>query len=228
MLSRAAELHGEMKKEYAASLSSQQITDRALNLTHEVLEKCANTLDQLMTLAWSVRIKPSLPKPPSRGGYFPAARDEQSFKSTMGQWQAADIDARDPGFAKVLRSIQPMAGAENRWLADLREIVGKKHTHLVPQVRTERKWVKAESAAGSVSYDPGAVTFAPGAVKIFGVPVSARSQLPVPSESLSVTVETWVGFNIEGTGYNALGFCAECIKRTESIIDVFERELGLK
>ena len=55
MLSRAAELHGEMKKEYAASLSSQQIIDRALNLTHEVLEKCANTLDQLMTLAWSAR-----------------------------------------------------------------------------------------------------------------------------------------------------------------------------
>jgi hypothetical protein len=74
------------------------------NLIRETLEKCSNALDQLCP---DCAGRPKLSELPKRGGYFPAARDEQGFRSTMGQWKASDIDKLDPDFACRLRAVQP-------------------------------------------------------------------------------------------------------------------------
>lgn len=108
MLSRADRLLADLEDEYQKCLHEKAVSTGALNLTHEVIEKCTNTLDQLMTHAWTVRIRPTLANPPARGGYFPAARDEAGFRSSLGHWQSTDLDTRDPDFARVLRSYQTM------------------------------------------------------------------------------------------------------------------------
>ena len=128
LMSRADRLLSELQMEYDKCLHQQEVSADALNLTHEIIEKCANALDQLMHLSWEIRIAPKLTEPPKRGGYFPAARDEQSYRSTLGQWKATDLDNLDPTFAEILRHFQPMTSAENSWLADLRDLSSKKHT----------------------------------------------------------------------------------------------------
>ncbi len=179
MLDRADALVNELEKEYDNCLHGKEVSSEALILTHEVVEKCSNILDQLMTLAWTVRIKPNLQTLPKRGGYFPAARDEESFRSSMGQWQALNIDTLDTDLSRVLRSYQPMTDSKNEWISVLRDLAAKKHTGLEPQTRREDRRVTVEDAgSGSVSWGPG-VTFG-GGVSAMGAPIDPQTQMPVP------------------------------------------------
>ena len=226
MLSRADRLLADLEDEYQKCLNEKAVSTGALNLTHEVIEKCTNTLDQLMTHAWTVRIRPTLANPPARGGYFPAARDEAGFRSSLGHWQSTDLDTRDPDFARVLRSYQPMTDRRNEWVGVLRELAAKKHTGLVPQKRQEDRRVTVTGAGGgSVSWGPG-VTFGPG-VSVMGAPVNPQTQMPVPTPTTKTTVEIWVSFLIEGTDVNALGFCKQAVAGTEEIVEAFATALKL-
>jgi hypothetical protein len=51
MLGRADELLMELEDEYNNCLKAQNITERAKNLTHEVLEKLRSALDHTMVIA---------------------------------------------------------------------------------------------------------------------------------------------------------------------------------
>ncbi len=141
LLDRADTLCRELETELNKCLAAQDVTSLALNLTHEVIEKCANALDQIMTATYEQHIKPKLAAPPKRGGYFPATETEDEFKSAMGQWGAANIDVLDPRLAKILRSVQPMTSAANLWLKQLRWIAAQKHAGLIPQKKIEERRV---------------------------------------------------------------------------------------
>jgi hypothetical protein len=225
LLVRADKLLVELRATYQTDLNAKAVSNEALNLTHEVIEKCANALDQTMTLAWETRIKPGLAKLPAKGGYFPAARTEEGFRSSMGQWGAADIDTRDKDFAAALRAYQPMTSAENNWLATLRDLSAKKHTGLVPQKRQEERRVTVRGAGGAVSWGSG-VRFGSG-VSVMGARVDPRTQIPVATPGVTTTVETWVSFHLADTGTDALAFCTNAVAKSRAIVDRFVRDLKL-
>lgn len=226
LMLRADKLLSDLQLEYDKCLSQKEVPTDALNLTHEVIEKCANALDQLMHHCWEVRIAPKLTNIPKRGGYFPAARDEQSFKSTLGQWNAADLDTIDPAFAKVLRQYQPLKNEVNNWLVELRTLSSKKHTGLVPQKKFEERRVSVTSSGcGSVSWGSG-VRFGSG-VSVLGAPIDPRTQLPIPTAGVQTTVEIWVNFVIEGTNLNAVAFCNQAVKGTKEILTNFALSLNI-
>lgn len=60
MLERADELLRELEDEYKKCLQTHNVTERAQNITHEVLEKLRNTLDHTMRTAWDKYIAPYL------------------------------------------------------------------------------------------------------------------------------------------------------------------------
>ncbi|WP_119299804.1 hypothetical protein [Dongia deserti] len=226
LVERAGELAADLEKEFEKCLHDLEVTPRALNLTHEVIEKCANALDQLMHLAWEIRIAPTLGVSERPRGYFPAAIDEQSFRSALGQWKLVDVEQKDPVFAKVLRRWQPLSDPQNNWIAMLRKFAAKKHVGLVPQkIQSEPRVVVSDQRGNSVSWGPG-VTFGQG-VSVFGAPIDPKSQLPVETPGVEARVEIWVRFHIEGTDLNALSFCTECVSGTKLIIANFASELVL-
>ncbi|CAJ0877646.1 hypothetical protein AMST5_02897 [freshwater sediment metagenome] len=216
LLDRADKLLVELGAEYEKALNAKTISHEARNLTHEVIEKCTNALDQLMHHAWSTRVRPKLSEPPKRGGYFPAAKDEDSFRTSLGQWKALDLDTTDPTFARELRAVQPFSDPQNNWLWELRDISSKKHTMLIPQKRHEERRVTVSGVSGSVSWGPG-VTFG-GGVSLMGAPIDPRTQLPVATPGVATKVEMWVSFLFEGTDTNALGFCTEAVSKTRALI----------
>ncbi|MEP2922394.1 MAG: hypothetical protein ABJP06_16840 [Sulfitobacter sp.] len=91
MLTRANRLVSELGQAYHRDLEGKKVSDEARNLTHEVLEKCSNILDQTMTVLFEYEIKPHLTELPKRGGYFPTAKDEESYRSSLGQWKASQL-----------------------------------------------------------------------------------------------------------------------------------------
>lgn len=225
LLDRADSLCSELETEYNKCLESKDVSLLARNLTHEVLEKCSNALDQLM--AYSVESRNLLPQNGSRPrGYFPAAKDEAAFRSTMGQWHLVDIDQRDSDFALILRRFQPFSADSNGWLLTLRNLAAAKHTGLRPQTVWEEQRVTVTSPQGGmVSWRPG-VTFS-GDVRVMGVPIDPRTQLPVKNNVVTTRVERWVSFVFDNTDLNALFFCRLSVRSTRNIVSEFSRLLKL-
>lgn len=217
MMDRADKLVGELQSIYNRDLKAKNVSPEALNLTHEIIEKCSNALDQSMSLLFFRAIKPYLQNPREKGGYFPAGKDENSYRSTLGQWGAKDLQIINADADAKLRSLQPFTNGKNDIYARIKAFAAHKHTGLRPQIRTEQRRVNVtRPGAGGVSWGPG-VRFS-GNVSVMGVPIDPRTQLPAHNNGIDVQIETWINFLIEGTGEDAAGFCKDAIAATRSAI----------
>lgn len=217
MISRADKLHSELKQVYEKDLLAKEVSADALNITHEIIEKCSNVMDQSMTLAFEIFIKGKIDSQPKRGGYFPVARDEGSYRSSLGQWNAKNLEEICPKLERDLRSLQPFSNPDNAIFIRIRELANKKHTGLVPQKRFEQKRVNvARQGVGSVNWGSG-VTFGRG-VSVMGVPINPSTQMPAHTQGIDVSIERWVSFNFEGGGENALDFCRLAIAAARRVV----------
>jgi hypothetical protein len=229
MLDRADELLGDLEDEYQQCLNSQNITMRAHNLTHEVLEKLRHALDHAMGRAWGKYIAPNLlEKDRERAHvYFPITSNLEYFRSRLGEGRMGDLDKVHKNLYDFLLSKQPFSAGENRWLDILTKIAGKgKHVQLIPQKRMETRRIKVSGRGGSVSWDPSAVKFSNG-VSILNAPVDPRTQRIIPTHGVTEQVEIWVSFIFEGYGVNALGFCKEACQKTRALIEEMVNVLQL-
>lgn len=217
MMDRADKLVAELKAVYNRDLAAKNVSPEALNLTHEIIEKCSNTLDQSMSLLFQREIKPRIQNPPKKGGYFPAGKDENAYRSTLGQWNATDLQTINADADAKLRSLQPFTNGKNAIYARIKEFASHKHTGLRPQIRTEQKRVNVtRPGVGGVSWGPG-VTFG-GNVSVMGVPINPKTQMPAHNHGIDVKVDIWVNFLIEGTRDDAAGFCTSAIASTRLAI----------
>lgn len=94
------------------------MTERAKNLTHEVLEKLRHSLDAEMRRAWERVAAPQLTQGQRQRArvYFPIADDPQSFQSTLGRAEMGDLTARHRPLYDLLLAHQPFTSADNRGL----------------------------------------------------------------------------------------------------------------
>lgn len=229
-LDRADELLRELEDEYKKSLQAQNVSERARNLTDEVLQKLRNALDHTMTGVWGKYIAPNLSQRDRERArvYFPIANDLNSLRSILGRQGMADLDKVHKNLYDFLLKQQPFSSEENRWLHLLKEIAAKgKHVRLTPQKRTKARRIKVSSREGdSVSWDPSSVKFGPG-VRAMGAPVDPRTQRIVPTPGVTEQVEIWVSFIFDGYGVNALGFCKEACQKTRALIEEMVNVLQL-
>jgi len=221
MLDRADELLRELKDEYDGCLQAHSVTERAKNLTHEVLEKLRNALDHTMRIGWEKYIAPNLSEQDKRRAriYFPIVSNLNAFRSTLGLGCMANLDKVHKNLYDFLLKQQPFSFEENRWLKLLAEIaVEGKHVILTPQKRTETRRIKVTgTGGGSVSWDPSMVKFG-GGVSVVGAPIDPSTQRIIPTPGVTEQVEIWVSFVLEDYGVNALGFCKEASQKTRMLI----------
>lgn len=137
-----------------------------------------------------------------------------------------DLNVNSTKVYGILENIQPYKKAENSWLSSFNKINNEnKHQQLTPQTRTETKRVNVQSNNGtSVSWNPSAVRFGSG-VSIAGVPVNPITQMPMPSNTQTVTIETWVDFQFEGTGVSAIWLVKESLKHVKEIFTNLKNEI---
>jgi hypothetical protein len=222
MLDRADELLVVLETECDRCLGTQQVSDRARNLTHEILDKLRSALDQAMRRAWEKNVSSRLSQAERERAriYFPISADLHVFRSTLGRGCMTDLATSSPHLHQFLLSKQPFTSQDNGWLRILNELAAEgKHVRLAPQKRVETRRITVTGHKGrTVSWNPSAVRFGRG-VSIAGAPVDPQTQRIVPTPGVTETLETWVAFVIEGQKVNALGFCRDACARTRQLIE---------
>ena len=221
-LVRAEELIRELNDEYDKALHAHEVSDRAVQLTHEVFEKLRGILDRLARRYWEKHISPNIPSSERNRAvvYFPIVADQHSLDSLLGRWRWKTVRHDHQQIYDYLISQQPFQSSANDELRILNELATTgKHIDLVPQTRTEsRRITVSSSGGGKVSWNPDGVRFGPG-VQIGGAPVDPLTQRVVPTPGVTEEITVWVSFDIEGYGVNASALCSTLVKRVEEIAE---------
>jgi hypothetical protein len=220
MLDRADELIDNLKDEYQKCLNSQTVTERAQNITHEVLEKLRHTLDHAMRRAWDKHVSPNLTEEDRNRArvYFPVVNDLQHFHSTLGRGYMSDLDKNYKSLYDFLLEKQPFSSNDNNWLELLAKIATEgKHIKLAPQKLIETRRIRVSGHGGEVSWDKSSVKFGKG-VSILGAPIDPSTQRIVPSPDVIEKEEIWVTFVLDDYGFNALALCKELSQKTRALV----------
>lgn len=222
LLDRSDELLKDLEKEYEKCLHSKEVSERAKNITHEVLEKLRNALDQTMRKAWDKYISPNISGKDRERAlvYFPITGDLNSFHSARGRGLWQNLEQLNKELYDFLLSRQPFSSGENQWLGLLTKVAGEgKHVRLAPQKRKEsRRITVSKNDVGSVSWDQSSIRYAPG-VSILGAPIDPKTQRTIPTPGVIEQVEIWVYFTFEGNNLNAFRFCEDTCQKTRKLIE---------
>jgi hypothetical protein len=243
-LSRADELLAELLAEYEACLQKQNVSGRAMQLTHEVCESLRSVLDRTARRYWEIHISPVISEHDRKVAdiYFPIARDIASMDSILGRWRWKDVRVRHQAVYDFLLAQQPFSANKNHWLAVVNDLaIQGKHIDLVPQKRIEECRTTVTNTEGkSVSWsDRGILSIAKGAsisfgkggaislgsrgvrfsghVKVAGAPIDTGTQSIVPTPGVTQRNEIWVSFLIKGYDANAAALCKKACSGTRRI-----------
>lgn len=200
LLARSNDDFAKIEREYNEALQVQEVS---ADLRIDIKNFCENLRSVLDYLAHEIREKYCPSASPKDRFYFPILPDHSTFESKMCNWfpglKVCCSDLWD-----YLEAIQPYH-SDSAWLGYFNRLNNEnKHGCLVQQTRSERQEVRVTTQGGGrVSWNPQSVRFGPG-VRIGGVPVDPRTQLPVPHPPQKVERITWVDFRFEGINVSAL------------------------
>ena len=222
MLDRANELLDELYDEYESSFKVQKVTDKAKNLTHEILEKLRHALDHTMSRVWEKFFAPSLSKEDRESAhvYFPIGKNLHAIASILGQAKVRNLEKVNKPLYDFLVKKQPFTAKGNQWLELLSKITGKgKHFRLAPQKRIQKiESIEVSTVGGAkIKWNPSSIRFGEG-VKIFGAPIDYRTQRIAPTAFVAEKVEVWISFTFDGYGIDVFGFCDEAYTKTRALV----------
>jgi len=222
LISRAEKSLPKINDEYDEALHSKTIS---ADLRIDIKEYFSNLRSVLDYLAHEIVGKYCPNANPSDLVYFPIRADQSSFQGTMTK-SYPDLLTINKKVYDILENVQPFKKEENKWLTSFNKLNNEnKHERLVAQKRSETKRINVEiKGGGGVSWNPSSVTFGSG-VFIGGVPVDPRTQMPIPSETQTVKIETWVDFQFEDINVSAIWLTRESLKQIKQIYNDLKSEI---
>lgn len=89
---------------------------------------------------------------------------------------------------------------------------------LEEQTRIESRYVTVSSPNGedSISWSSPGVIFS-GDVRVMGVSITPKTQMPVPNNEVKTEITTWVDFKFKDNGESVLPFIEKSINSVEAI-----------
>ena len=214
LLNRADKTLPKINEEYEKALHAQTIS---ADLRIDIKDYFGNLRSVLDYLAHDI-VEMYCPNANPRDIlYFPIRADQASFDNVMKK-SYPDLQTNYRDIYDVLEALQPFKKPENAWLTHFNKLNNEnKHERLVAQKRTETKRVNVKiKDGGGVSWDPSAVKFGSG-VFIGGVPINPHTQMPNPSNTQTVTIETWVDFQFDDINVSAIWLTRESLKQIQTI-----------
>lgn len=208
----------DLKRDYAASLHDKAIRNDMKVDIKNIFENLRSCLDYLAHELFEGLCNAA--KQPDKL-YFPIRKSQTDFAKVMSQ-SYSGLEQANKSVFDFLESIQPYNKA---WLGQFNQLNNEnKHQDLVEQTRTEARHVAVSSpSGGSVSWGPG-VTFG-GNVKVMGVAIDPRTQLPVPNNQVSTQITIWVDFKFKDNGLSVMPFVEDSIKQVEGIFRELQKYL---
>lgn len=222
LLKRAEATLQRINSEYEKSIESKTIS---ADLRIDIKDYFGNLRSALDYIAKDI-VDKYCPKSKQKNKlYFPIRTDLNAFAKEMAL-SYPDLISNNKRVYDILEGIQPFKSDENKWLSHFNKLNNEnKHDRLVVQKRMETKRVNVNVHEGcSVNWDPSAVTFGPG-VFIGGVPVNPNTQLPNPSNTQTVKIETWVDFQFEDINVSALWLTKESFAQINKIYNDIKSEI---
>jgi hypothetical protein len=253
-LARGDELLKDLLAEYDSCLKGQSVSERAVQLTHDICVQLRSILDRTARRYWDRFISPSLSEQDRKRAkvYFPIAQDSNGFNSILGQWRWKQAKDKHQSLHDYLLSKQPFSAGKNSWLSVINDLaIAGKHIDLIPQKRLEerRTTVIREDGRGAVSYggnslslgDGGSIEFGPGGtisfgqggvrfsgnVSALGAPIDPTTQRITPTPGVTDRIERWVSFIISDHNVNAADLCNRACKETRNIVNEMSERFGL-
>jgi hypothetical protein len=222
LLNRADKTLPKINEEYEKALHAKEIS---ADLKIDIKEYFGNLRSVLDYLAHDIVDKHCPTANPKDILYFPIRADQPSFDNVMKK-SYPDLQTNCKSAYDILEAVQPFKKAENNWLTHFNKLNNEnKHERLVAQKRSETKRVNVQiKSGGGVSWDPSAVKFGSG-VFIGGVPVNPQTQMPNPSDTQTVTIETWVDFQFEDINVSAIWLTRESLKQIQQIYVSLKSEI---
>lgn len=218
LLTRAEKDFDILTKEYLESLHEKTVREDLKISIKNVFENLKSCLDYIardlfMSLCAPAKQKPNLYFPVRGGGLA-------DFSATMDK-EFPFLKARAPRIWDILEQVQPY---HEPWLGLFNELNNhNKHQELVEQTRTETKRTEAKSPYGAISWSSG-VTFSSG-VSIFGVPIDAATQMPIPNGLVTANVIIYVGFRFSENNEDVLDFVKRSIDGIKRIFNDLSKEI---
>ena len=152
MFNRAEELIGDLMKEYKKCIESGNISEKAKNITHEIIEKYRNILDHSFRIYWDKKYL-CLYKDEHVPVYFPIYEKRSSFENRLEWQKMKNLKNKDPHMYDFLLNHQVFTNKKYQWLFDLSRMVGKgKHERFSEQVRKDFNIHLIESFGGKMSW----------------------------------------------------------------------------
>jgi hypothetical protein len=209
LIRKSREAYAELTKAYDASLHDKSIREDLKVDIKNIFENLRSCLDYLAHEVFDAFCKGA--KKPDRL-YFPIRRTAAEFAQTM-QRDYPGLEAGSKAVFDTLEATQPF---RDPWLGQFNQLNNEnKHQDLVEQTRTESKHVSVKGpGGGGVSWGPG-VKFGSG-VRVMGVPIDPRTQLPVPNNIVKTDITIWVDFKFREGGQSVLPFLEKSITWVES------------
>lgn len=222
LLKRANTTLQKISGEYNNSLHSKTVS---ADLRIDIKDYFSNLRSVLDYIAHDIVDKYCPNANPKNNLYFPIRADLKAFTAEMIK-SYPDLVTNNKTVYDILENLQPFKCDLNKWLTHFNKLNNEnKHERLVAQKRSETKRVNVNfQGGGSVNWDPSAVTFGSG-VFIGGIPVNPQTQLPNPSNTQTVTIETWVDFQFEDINVSALWLTKESLKQISQIYSDLKNEI---
>lgn len=222
LLKRANTTLQKISGEYNNSLHSKTVS---ADLRIDIKDYFSNLRSVLDYIAHDIVDKYCPNANPKNNLYFPIRVDLKTFTAEMIK-SYPDLITNNKTVYDILENLQPFKCDLNKWLTHFNKLNNEnKHERLVAQKRSETKRVNVNiQGGGSVNWDSSAVTFGSG-VFIGGIPVNPQTQLPNPSNTQTVTIETWVDFQFEDINVSALWLTKESLKQISQIYSDLKNEI---
>jgi len=200
----------DLKRQYDASLHEKAVReDLKVDIKNifENLRSCLDYIAQELFDAFCIGAK----KPDRL--YFPIRRTAPEFAQVIARDYPA-LEATCKAAYDIVEAIQPY---RDPWLGEFNLLNNEnKHQDLVEQTRTESRRVEVKGpGGGGVSWGPG-VRFGSG-VRVMGVPIDPRTQLPVPNNQVTTNITIWVDFKFKEGGQSVLPFIEKSTARVEEL-----------
>lgn len=222
LLERAKKSEPKIIEEYNKSLHDKTIGS---NLKIDIKDYFSNLRSVLDYLAHDILDKYCPNADPKDNLYFPISSNQGSFDGIMKK-SYPDLNKNSVKIYNILEDIQPYKKTENSWLIFFNKVNNNnKHDQLTPQKKIETKRVNVQGNNGaSVSWNPSVVRFGSG-VSIAGVPVNPNTQMPISSNTQTITIETWVDFQFEGVEVSAIWLIKESLNHITQIFDDLKNDI---